>query len=154
MRRLVPRLRVVGLVLLLLLSVLLAGCGGRDAQDIAADLEGTVSSATVDRVLRNIDLQRSPVVVSVDREDPQTFGPSDQESLEAALRDAINEAQGDRVRVAQRVIEDLGPDTQQLTVTLSVEHRRNTRYVPVALDLQRDGRRMIVTQVHVMASSH
>ncbi len=151
MRRLVPRLRVIGI--LLLLSLPLVACGGRDAQDIAADLEGTVSTSTAERLLRNVDLQRAPVVISVDREESQTFGPSDQQALEAALRDAVNEAQGDRVRVTQRVIEDTGSDTQQLTVTLGVEHEGHTRYVPVVMDLQREGRRMIVTRVRVMASS-
>ncbi|MEI8255041.1 MAG: hypothetical protein WCJ30_05150 [Deltaproteobacteria bacterium] len=133
--------------------LLLAGCGGRDAQDIAADLEGTVSSSTVDHLLRNIDLQRSPVVVSVDREETQTFGPADQQALEVAVRDAVNESQGDRVQVTQRVLEDTGGETQQLTVTLAVDHQGHTRYVPIAMELLRDGRRMIVTQVRVMASS-
>jgi hypothetical protein len=152
MRRLASRLQVVGF---LLLAAPLIACGGRDAHDIAADFEGTVSSGTVDRLLRDVDLQRAPVAISVDREETQTFGAADQAALETALRDAANEMQGDRVQITQQVIEDTGANTQQLTVTLSVEHQgQSARYVPVTMDLLRDGRRLLITQVHVMSGGH
>lgn len=149
MRRLAFHVQVLGV---LLLAGPLSGCGGRDAHDIAADLEGTVSTSTVDRLLRDVDLQRSPVVIAVDREETQTFGPADQAVLETVLHDAANGLQGDHVQVTQQVIEDTGANTQQLTVTLAVDHQgQATRYVPITMDLLRDGRRLLITQVHVMA---
>jgi hypothetical protein len=118
-------------------------------------MEGTVSSSTADRLLRDVDLSKSPVTVSVDHGETQTFGPSDQQALESFLRDAVTDSSGARVRVTQQVVDDTGSNTQELTVTLSVEHAGETDYVPVVVDLQRDGRRMIVTHVRVMApSSH
>lgn len=150
MLRLAPHVPVFGLFLLL--TAPLAACGGRDAHDIAADLEGTVSTSTVDRLLRDVDLNRAPVVLSVDREDTQTFGPSDQQAMETAMRETATELAGDHVQITQQVVEDTGTNTQELTVTLAVEHAGQTRYVPVTVDLLRDGRRLLVTAVHVMAA--
>ena len=154
MPRLVPRVPRPGLSLLLLLTTgLVAGCGGRAAHDVALDLEGTVSSSTVERVLRDVDLQRAPVTIAVDRLEPMEYGASDQQALEAALRDAVTDMQDARVHVTQEVVEDTSATTQQLTLTLQVEHASQTEYVPVVLDLLRDGRRMLITHVHVMAAS-
>jgi hypothetical protein len=151
MRRLA--LRVLPLVLLL--SPLSAGCGtgGRDAHDVAADFEGTVSPAMVEHLVRDVDLERAPLDVSMGHEIAQHFGPGDQQAFESFLRDAANEFAGDRVRVTQQVVEDTGHGTQQLTVTLEVQHGEQTRYVPVVLDLLRDGRRMVITRARVLGSS-
>jgi hypothetical protein len=144
------------LVVALLLPPLSSGCagGGRDAHDIAADLEGTVSTSSVDRLLRDVDLSKASVTVSIDHADTQTFGPADQQALESYLRDAATGISGDRVHVTQQVVDDTGANTQQLTVTLEVVHEGATQYIPLAIDLVRDGRRMLVTRVRVMAPSH
>lgn len=139
------------LAVLLLLSPLSSGCsaGGRDAQDIAADFEGTISSATVERLMRDVDLSRAPLTVSVTGAESQQFDSDAQSSLESLLRSTLDEMNGDRVRVTQRVVDDTSPTTQQLTLTLEVDHGGQTRYVPLTLDLMRDGRRVLVTRVRV-----
>jgi hypothetical protein len=149
MRRLAPRAAPL-LALLLLLS---SGCGlgGRDAHDIAADFEGSVSSqATVERLVRDIDLSHAAVSVSVGRDDPRQFGESDQGALEAYLHEVFAAAEGDRARVTQQVVDDLGSSGQRLTLTLSVEHDGQTRYVPATLELARVGRRMVITSLRLM----
>jgi hypothetical protein len=153
MRGLAP---LTALALAVFLSTLLSlpgcGAGGRDARDIASDLEGTVGASTAERLLRDVDLTRAAITVSVGGEPEQRFADGDQEAFESSLRGAIALHNGARVRVTQQVVDDTGGNTYRLTVTLAVEEHGETQYVPAALDLLRDGRRMLITRVRVMAN--
>jgi len=127
------------------------GAGGRDGRDLAHDLEGTVSSSTVERLAGHFDLSRAPVVVSVASAGEQTFGASDQPALEASLRDALQPYDGARLSVTQQVYEESSASTGTLTLTLALEQQGTTRYVPVIFDLDRSGRRATVTRLRMMA---
>jgi hypothetical protein len=154
MRR--PAFKLHSILAFLLLAIPFAqGCatGGRDARDVANDLEGPVSSTTVDRLLRDVDLQHTPVSVSMGSEPEQQFGPADQQALETLLREAATSLSGDRAHVTQQVVEDTANGAQQLTVTVSLDHSGEMRYVPMVIDLVRDGRRVLVTHVRIMSST-
>jgi hypothetical protein len=147
MRRLAP----LPLLAALLLTLPILGCaGGRDAHDVAADLEGTVSPQSAERLLRDVDLARAPVEISAGDDFDQTFAQGDQGALEQFLRDAAGDLAGDSVRVTQQTVEETGANAQRLAATLEVQHQGHAVYVPVELDLVRDGRRVFVTHVRVM----
>lgn len=147
MRRLAPQ----ALSCMALLLSLSANCnaGGRDAHDVAADFEGTVGPGIIERLVRDTDLERAPLTISVGHQST-FFTAGDQPALEAFLQRAASDLAGDRIRVTQEVVDDTGPGTQRLTLTLAIEHDGQVRYVPVALDLVRDGRRILVTRARVM----
>lgn len=130
-----------------------AGCGasGRDARDVAADLEGPVGETMVERLLRDVDLTRATLELSAGHSVFERFEGSDQQRLEAFLRETADQLAGDSLRVTQQVIEDTGRDTQRLTLTLEVHYSGGTRFVPVEIDLQRDARKVFVTRARVMA---
>lgn len=134
-----------------LTSTAACGVSSRDGRDIAADLEGTVGEPMVARLLRDVDLSRAPLEVSAGRAMLERFESADQPRWESFLRESAEQLAGDSVRLTQQVLEDTGRDTQRLTVTLEVQHGTNTRYVPVELELLRDGRRVLVTRARVMA---
>jgi hypothetical protein len=149
MRRLAPLA-----LCLVLLPPLSAGCnvGGRDAHDVAADFEGPVSAGMVERLVRDVDLERAPLDISMGREVDEHFGAGDQPAFESFLRRVADELAGDQVRVTQQVVDETGPNSQRLTLTLALEHGGETRYVPVTLDLVREGRRVLVARARVMGS--
>jgi hypothetical protein len=113
-----------------------------------------VSSATVDHLLRDVDVQHVPVTVSMGSEPEQHFGAGDQQALETLLRDTASSLAGDQAHVTQQVVEDGANGAQQLTVTVSLDHAGEMRYVPMVFDLVRDGRRVLITHVRVMSPTH
>jgi hypothetical protein len=139
----------------LILMMLGLGCvgAGRDAHDVASDLEGTVTPAMVERLVRNTDLQQVALSISVGRWVNEHFDREDQPRLESFLRDAADALAGNRVRVTQQVVEDSGPNSQQLTLTVALEQSGQTRYIPVVLDLVRDGKRVVISRVRVMTTA-
>lgn len=136
---------------LLVLMVLLVACasGERDAVDVAADLEGVVTAATVDRLLRDVDLSRAPLSVHVGADDPERFGADGQRALEGFLRRSADELMGAAVEITQRTVEERASGVS-MTLTLRVRRGADERYVPVVLDVVRAGRRWAVTRARVM----
>lgn len=131
--------------------VVLAACssGERDADDVVEDLEGTVSAATVERLLRDVDLTRTALTIHVGTDAPERFGPDGQRALEDYLRDAAQRLNGASVEVTQRVVEERGSGVA-ITLTLRVRQGGEERYVPAALEVTRAGRRWVVTRARVM----
>lgn len=137
--------------LLPLAMMLLAACssGERDADDVASDLEGVVSPATVDRLLHDVDLTRASLSLHVGTDAPERFGPDGQRALDTYLRDAEGRLAGAVIEVTQRSVEERG-STTVMTLTLRVRQGGEERYVPVVLEVVRAGRRPVVTRARVM----
>lgn len=133
------------------LVLLLAACGSgeRDVDDVATDLEGTVTSATVDRVLRDVDLSRAALTIHVGSDAPERFGAEGQQALEEYLRNSAQELSGSVVEITQRSVEER-PNGVSMTLTLRVRKGADERFVPVVLDVVRAGRRWAVTRARVM----
>lgn len=134
-----------------LLMALLVACssGERDPEDVASDLEGTVTAATVDRLLRDVDLSRAPLTVHVGSDAPERFSAEGQRALEEYLRRAADELSGAAVEITQRSVEERASGVS-VTLTLRVHRGADERYVPVVLDVVRAGRRWAVTRARVM----
>lgn len=145
MRRFLP--------LFLTLTLALGACnvGDRSPSDVGDDLEGTVSSAMVERLLRDVDLAHTPLVVHVGSDEPQRYGGDGQRALEDFLRESETQLDGARVEVVQRVVEENGADAS-VTLTLKVQHHGETRFVPVLLEVTRSGRRLAITRARVMTA--
>jgi len=143
--------RVMRRLVLPLLLLLATACssGERDVDDVASDLEGVVTAASVDRVLRDVDLSRAPLTVHVGAESPERFDAEGQRALEDYLRHAEEELHGAVVEITQRTAEER-PTGVTLTLTLRVRRGGDERYVPVVLDVVRAGRRWAVTRARVM----
>lgn len=133
------------------LVLLLAACGSgeRDVDDVATDLEGTVTSATVDRVLRDVDLSRAALTIHVGSDAPERFGAEGQQALEEYLRNSAQALSGSVVEITQRSVEER-PNGVSMTLTLRVRKGADERFVPVVLDVVRAGRRWAVTRARVM----
>jgi len=138
--------RFLPLVMLVLVA---CSSGERDADDVAGDLEGVVTSATVERLLRDVDLTRTALTIHVGSDAPERFGPDGQRALEDYLRDAAQRMEGAIVEITQRSVEERGSATV-MTLTLRVRQGAEERYVPVALEVVRAGRRWVVTRARVM----
>jgi hypothetical protein len=102
---------------LLLLLATACSSGERDVDDVASDLEGVVTAASVDRVLRDVDLSRAPLTVHVGAESPERFDAEGQRALEDYLRHAEEELHGAVVEITQRTAEER-PTGVTLTLTL------------------------------------
>lgn len=140
------RLRVLSIVMVVLAA---CGSGERDADEVASDLEGVVSSASVDRVLRDVDLSRAPLTIHVGSDAPERFNADSQRALEEYLRGVSQELAGSVVEITQRSVVDR-PSGVSMTLTLRVRKGADERYVPVVLDVVRAGRRWAVTRARVM----
>ncbi|MEZ4392389.1 MAG: hypothetical protein R3A48_14975 [Polyangiales bacterium] len=140
------RMRVLSTLVLLLAA---CGAGERDVDDVATDLEGTVTPATVDRVLRDVDLSRAALTIHVGSDAPERFGAEGQRALEEYLRDAAQDLSGAVIEITQRNVEDR-PNGVSMTLTLRVRKGAEERFVPVVLDVVRAGRRWAVTRARVM----
>lgn len=141
-------MRRLALPLLLLLATACSS-GERDPDDVASDLEGVVTAASVDRVLRDVDLSRAPLTVSVGGEAPERFDAEGQRALEDYLRRAEEDLHGAVVEITQRTVEERATGVS-MTLTLRVRRGAEERYVPVVLDVVRAGRRWAVTRARVM----
>lgn len=140
LRRLLP---------LAMMALVACSSGERDADDVATDLEGVVTPATVERLLRDVDLTRTAVTIHVGSDAPERFGPDGQRALEDYLRDAAQRLEGASVEITQRSVEERANGVA-ITLTLRVRQGAEERYVPVALEVVRAGRRWVVTRARVM----
>lgn len=134
-------------------AVLLGGCnvGERAPADLGDDLEGTVSTAMAERLLRDVDLASAPLVVHVGSDDPQRFGADGQHALEEYLREAVTDLDGARIEVVQSVVEEGAPEVR-VTLTLKVKQGSDTRFVPVLLEVRRTPRKLVITRARVMTA--
>lgn len=106
------------------------------------------------RLLQDVDLVQLGLTVRAGSSETARFGANDQVRFEQLLRAAERALDGDRVRVVQTVTDHAAGPSPTVTVTLAVEHQSRQQYVPVRLELQRDGNRLLVTGVRIMAEVH
>lgn len=138
---------------LLVVWLLVAACtpGGREVQALVEDVSGTVDADVAARVLRHVDVVRAPITVTAGRDFERTYGVQDQVAFEQLVREQIGDLSGRSVRVSQQVVDERADDGAAVTLTLVLEGGgQPPRVVPVAMELQRVGGKLLVTQLRVM----